>query len=59
MNQQGLNKCWIDGKGAINGWCGIPSTVTAEIMSLQKFDSINSKPNLEDQKFETACTSRH
>ena len=40
MNQQGLNKCWIEGKGAINGWCGIPSTVTAEIMSLQKFDSI-------------------
>ena len=35
MNQQGLNKCWIEGKGAINGWCGIPSTVTAEIMSLQ------------------------
>ncbi len=40
MKQQGLNKCWIEGKGAINGWCSIPSTITAEIMSLNKFDSI-------------------
>ncbi len=40
MNQQGLNKCWMEGKGAINGWCSIPSTITAEMMSLNKFDSI-------------------
>ena len=40
MKQQGLNKCWMEGKGAINGWCSIPSTITAEIMSLNKFDSI-------------------
>ncbi len=40
MKQQDLNKCWKEGKGAINGWCRIPSTVTAEIMSLNKFDSI-------------------
>ena len=40
MKQQNLNKCWLEGKGAINGWCSIPSTVTAEIMSLNKFDSI-------------------
>ena len=40
MKQQGLNKCWIEGRGAINGWCSIPSTITAEIMSLNKFDSI-------------------
>ena len=30
----------MEGKGAINGWCSIPSTITAEIMSLNKFDSI-------------------
>ena len=40
MKQQGLNKCWTEGKGAINGWCSIPSTITAEIMSLNKFESI-------------------
>ena len=40
MKQQGLNKCWVEGRGAINGWCSIPSTITAEIMSLNKFDSI-------------------
>ena len=40
MKQQSLNKCWMEGRGAINGWCSIPSTITAEIMSLNKFDSI-------------------
>ena len=40
MKQQGLKTCWMEGKGAIYGWCSIPSTITADIMSLNKFDSI-------------------
>ena len=40
MKQQSLRKCWLDGKGAINAWCSIPNTVTAEMMSMNDFDSI-------------------
>ena len=40
MEQQSLRKCWSTGKGAINAWCSIPSAVTAEMMSMNDFDSI-------------------
>ena len=40
MEQQSLRKCWSKGKGAINAWCSIPSAVTAEMMSMNDFDSI-------------------
>lgn len=35
-----LHKTWNDGKGALNGWLSIPSTVTAEFMAMQDFDSL-------------------
>ena len=40
MEQQTLRNCWSKGKGAINAWCSIPSAVTAEMMSMNDFDSI-------------------
>ena len=40
MELQSLRKCWFYGKGAINAWCSIPSAVTAEMMSMNDFDSI-------------------
>ncbi len=40
MKHQSLNETWSRGEGAINGWCSIPSTITMEIMSQNKFDSI-------------------
>ena len=40
MKQQRLNECWNEGKGAINGWCSIPSTIITEIKSQNNFDSI-------------------
>ena len=40
MEQQSLRKCWSNGQGAINAWCSIPSSVTAEMMSMNDFDSI-------------------
>ena len=40
MKQQSLRNCWLEGKGAINAWCSIPSAVTAETMSMNDFDSI-------------------
>ena len=40
MEQQSLRNCWSKGKGAINAWCSIPSAVTAEMMSMNDFDSI-------------------
>ena len=40
MKQQTLRDCWAKEKGAINAWCSIPSAVTAEMMSLNDFDSI-------------------
>ena len=35
-----LRDTWNAGKPALNGWLGIPSTFSAEIMSKQDFDSI-------------------
>lgn len=35
-----LHRVWAEGKGALNGWLSIPSTVTAEFMALQDFDSL-------------------
>ena len=35
-----LRETWSSGKPALNGWLGIPSTFSAEIMSKQDFDSI-------------------
>lgn len=35
-----LHRAWAEGKGALNGWLSIPSTVTAEFMALQDFDSL-------------------
>ena len=40
MEQQTLRDCWSKGKGAINAWCSIPNAVTAEMMSMNDFDSI-------------------
>ena len=40
MYQQTLRDCWAKEKGAINAWCSIPSAITAEMMSLNDFDSI-------------------
>lgn len=39
MNNK-LRALWDDGKQGVNAWLGIPSTVTAEIVSKQGFDSI-------------------
>ena len=39
MNNR-LRDTWNAGKPALNGWLGIPSTFSAEIMSKQDFDSI-------------------
>ena len=40
MKHLNLKNCWSKSKGAVNGWCSIPSTTTAEMMSLNKFDSL-------------------
>ncbi len=40
MKQLSLKNCWKNNNGAVNGWCSIPSTVTAEMMSLNNFDSL-------------------
>ena len=40
MKQQTLRDCWAKKKGAINAWCSIPRAVTAEMMSMNDFDSI-------------------
>ena len=40
MKHLSLKKKWDQNKSVVNGWCSIPSTVTAEIMSLNNFDSL-------------------
>ena len=38
--QNKLRTLWNEGASAVNAWLGIPSTVTAEIVSRQGFDAI-------------------
>lgn len=38
--QNRLREVWSAGRPALNGWLGIPSTFSAEILSRQNFDSI-------------------
>ena len=40
MEKLRLKKKWDQNKSVLNGWCSIPSTVTAEIMSLNNFDTL-------------------
>ena len=40
MKQLNLRDFWAKEKCAINAWCSIPSAVTAEMMSMNDFDSI-------------------
>jgi len=35
-----LHDKWAAGQPGLNGWCSIPSTVTAEIMALHDYDSL-------------------
>lgn len=36
-----LKDLWREGRRCVNGWCSIPSSVTAEIMALQPFDTLS------------------
>lgn len=40
MDLLSLHRCWEEGRKAVNGWCGIPDPVTAEIMAKHDFDSL-------------------
>jgi 4-hydroxy-2-oxoheptanedioate aldolase len=40
MRENLLRKAWASGKGTVNGWLGIPSAFSAEIMAHVGFDSI-------------------
>jgi 4-hydroxy-2-oxoheptanedioate aldolase len=40
MRKNTLKEIWARGEAAINGWCSIPSSFSAEIMAHQGFDSI-------------------
>ncbi len=40
MRKNTLKEIWSRGGAAINGWCAIPSSFSAEIMAHQGFDSI-------------------
>ena len=40
MKANGLRTLWADGKAALNGWLALPSSLGAEIMARQGFDSL-------------------
>lgn len=40
MSIPNLNELWRGGARCVNGWCSIPSTVTAEIIARQPFDTL-------------------
>ena len=46
MKKLSLKKRWDQNKSVVNGWCSIPSNVTAEIMSLNNFLFIVRIPNV-------------
>jgi len=40
MRVNNVNKIWAEGGAVVNGWLGIPSSVSAEIMTHAGFDSV-------------------
>ena len=40
MTIPNLSALWKSGRSCVNGWCSIPSTVTAEIIARQPFDTL-------------------
>ena len=40
MRKNNIKKIWKDGGAAINGWLAIPSSVSAEIMAHEAWDSL-------------------
>ncbi len=40
MRENGVKKIWAEGGHVVNGWLGIPSAFSAEVMAHQPFDSI-------------------
>ena len=40
MKHNRLHQTWAAGKPAVNGWASIPNAFSAEIMSMQDFDSV-------------------
>jgi 4-hydroxy-2-oxoheptanedioate aldolase len=40
VKQNALRSLWSDGKAAVNGWCAIPSSWSAEIMARAGWDSV-------------------
>lgn len=40
MTIPNLTEIWKSGQTCVNGWCAIPSTVTAEIIARQPFDTL-------------------
>lgn len=40
MRENNIRKIWADGGTVINGWLAIPSSISAELMALQDWDSV-------------------
>lgn len=40
MRTNNVKKIWAEGGGVVNGWLGIPSSVSAEVMTHAGFDSV-------------------
>lgn len=40
MRENRLKRLWAAGKAAVNGWCAIPSSFSAEVMAHQGWDSL-------------------
>ena len=51
-----LQDKWAAGQNALNGWCSIPSSVTAEIMAGYDFDSLTIDPQHGLVDYQTALT---
>ncbi len=56
MRENGLKTLWRDGKAAVNGWLGIPSSFSAEIMAHAGWDSLTIDMQHGIVDYQTAVT---
>ncbi len=40
MRENRIRRIWAEGGTVLNGWCGVPSSVSAELMAQQGWDSV-------------------
>ena len=59
MRASNVKTTWAQGGAIVNGWCSIPSSVSAEIMAHQGWDSLTVDTEHGMLDFHVAITMLH